>query len=100
MVLSLSRPGWLPIARRRKVSGVQPARAEQQSWISKDLSVHLTGNFAMQSDISHAVTGFKSVLLKPLDPFLKKRNAGVVIPVAVTGGPGHYKVTQDFSHTK
>lgn len=65
-----------------------------------NLSVHLTGNFAMQSDISHAVTGFKSVLLKPLDPFLKKRNAGAVMPVAVTGGPGHYKVTQDFSHTK
>ncbi len=65
-----------------------------------DESAHLTGNLAMQSDISHAVTGFKSVLLKPLDPFMKKRKAGAVIPIAITGGPGHYKISQDFSHLK
>jgi hypothetical protein len=61
---------------------------------------HLTGNLAMQSDISHAATGFKSVLLKPLDPFLKKRKAGAVIPIAVTGGPGHYQISQDLLHMK
>ncbi len=65
-----------------------------------DESAHLTGNLAMQSEISHAVTGFKSVLLKPLDPFMKKRKAGAVIPIAITGGPGHYKISQDFSHMK
>jgi hypothetical protein len=65
-----------------------------------DESAHLIGNLAMQSDISHAATGFKSVLLKPLDPFMKKRKAGAVVPIAITGGPGHYKISQDFSHMK
>lgn len=65
-----------------------------------DETVHLTGNMAMQAGISHAVTGFKSFLLKPLDPFLRKGNVGTVVPIAVVGGPGHYKVTHDFSHKK
>ena len=80
---------------------VAGARATLQGTFNfHDETVHLTGNLAMQSGASHAVTGFKSVLLKPLDPFLKKRHAGAVIPIAVIGGPGHYKVTQDFSHAK
>src|SRR6266567_3842276 len=62
--------------------------------------VHLLGDLKMESDISHAATGFKSFLLKPLAPFFKKRNAGAVIAIAVTGGPGHYQVTQDLGHNK
>jgi hypothetical protein len=62
--------------------------------------VHLVGNLSMESDISHATTGFKSFFLKPLAPFFKKKNKGAVVPVAVTGNPGHYQVTQDLSHTK
>jgi hypothetical protein len=54
----------------------------------------------MQSDISHATTGFKSVLMKPLIPFFKMKNAGAVIPIAITGSPGSYKVTQNLTHTK
>ena len=63
-------------------------------------TVNLTGNLLMQSDISHTSTGFKSVLMKPLIPFFKKKNAGAVIPIAVTGSPGKYKVTQNLAHTK
>jgi hypothetical protein len=65
-----------------------------------DKVVHLVGNLRMDTDISHATTGFKSFLLKPLAPFFKKKNAGALIPVAVTGGPGHYQVTQDIGHRK
>ncbi len=54
----------------------------------------------MDTDISHATTGFKSFLLKPLAPFFKKRNAGAVVPIAITGTPGHYQVTQDITHNK
>jgi hypothetical protein len=54
----------------------------------------------MDTDISHTATGFKSWLLKPLAPFFKKKNGGAVVPIAVTGGPGNYKVTQDLMHTK
>lgn len=65
-----------------------------------DQKVHLTGKLKMDTDISHAATGFKSFLLKPLAPFFAKKNAGAVISIAVTGLPGHYKVSQNITHTK
>jgi len=63
-------------------------------------NVHLTGKLMMKTDISHVTTGFKSAILKPLAPFFKKKQAGAVVSIAVTGGPGHYQVTQNFSHKK
>jgi hypothetical protein len=63
-------------------------------------AVDLTGNLSMQSDISHTTTGFKSLLMKPLIPFFKKKNAGAVIPIAITGGPGKYRVSQNIAHSK
>ena len=62
--------------------------------------VHLTGDLKMDTDISHTATGFKSWLLKPIVPFFKKKNMGAVVPIAVTGTPGSYKVTQDLTHSK
>ena len=62
--------------------------------------VHLVGDLRMDTDISHTSTGFKSFLLKPLAPFFKKKNAGALVPIAVTGGPGHYQVTQNLGHNK
>ena len=70
---------------------------------SYDLSsgnVHLVGSVRMDSDISHVTTGLKSLLLKPLIPFFRKDNAGAVIPIAVTGGPNDYKVSQNLLHKK
>jgi hypothetical protein len=63
-------------------------------------AVHLTGQLKMQADLSHAVTGFKSWLLKPFAPFFRKKNAGAVVSIAVTGRPRHYKVSQNVLHTK
>ncbi len=62
--------------------------------------VHLLGNLRMQADVSHATTGFKSALMKPLIPFFKKHNVGAVVPVAITGAPHHYKVSQNIMHEK
>jgi hypothetical protein len=62
--------------------------------------VHLVGNLRMDTDISHTSTGFKSFLLKPLAPFFKKKQAGALVPIAVTGSPGHYQVSQDLLHKK
>jgi hypothetical protein len=62
--------------------------------------VHLVGSVRMDSDISHVTTGWKSLLLKPLIPFFRKDNAGAVIPIAVTGGPNDYKVSQNLLHKK
>jgi hypothetical protein len=63
-------------------------------------AVHMTGDLKMDADISHAATGFKSVLLKPFAPFFKRKKAGAVVPIAVTGVPSQYKVSQDLLHTK
>ena len=63
-------------------------------------TVDLTGNLRMQSDISHIATGFKSALMKPLIPFFKKKKAGAVIPITITGDHGIYKVTQNLLHRK
>jgi len=59
-------------------------------------TVHLAGDLKMDTDISHTTTGFKSLLLKPLAPFFMKKNAGAMIPIAVMGTPGTYKVQQDL----
>ncbi len=63
-------------------------------------SVHLLGTLRMQSDVSHAATGFKSILLKPLIPFFKKQKAGAVVPILISGKPGSYKVSQDLLGNK
>jgi hypothetical protein len=65
-----------------------------------DGSVHMLGDVSMQSDVSHAATGVKSMLLKPLIPFFKKHHAGAKISIAITGSPHQYKVTQDILHNK
>jgi hypothetical protein len=66
----------------------------------RDGSVQLAGNLRMEANISHAATGFKSMLLKPLIPFFKKKQAGAVVPIAITGKAGAYKVTQNILHGK
>jgi hypothetical protein len=63
-------------------------------------AVHLTGTVATKADLAHDAGGFKSFLLKPLAPFFRKNNAGAVIPIALTGTPGKYKVTQNLGHHK
>lgn len=63
-------------------------------------AAHLTGDMKMDADISHAATGFKSALLKPLAPFFKRKKAGADVPIAVTGVTGQYKIGQDVLHTK
>jgi len=63
-------------------------------------AAHLAGNLRMQSDVSHATTGFKSILLKPLIPFFKKRKAGAVVPILISGKPGSYKVSENLLNGK
>ncbi|MGH9586696.1 MAG: AsmA-like C-terminal region-containing protein [Acidobacteriaceae bacterium] len=80
---------------------VPGAKAKLHGWYNLSSgAVHLDGTMKMKSDISHAETGFKSLLLKPLAPFFKKKKAGAVVPIAITGKPNHYKVSSNFLHQK
>ena len=48
----------------------------------KEFDFH--GKARMQATISHMVTGWKAILLKPVDPFFKKHGAGTELPVKIT----------------
>jgi hypothetical protein len=61
----------------------------------RNQNVKMTGDLQMQADVSHAATGFKSVLLKPFVAFFRKKHAGAVVPIAVSGAPHRYKVSQN-----
>jgi hypothetical protein len=47
--------------------------------------IDLRGKLAIEASLSKAAGGFKSILLVPLNPFFKKRNAGAVLPFHITG---------------
>lgn len=77
------------------------AKAKLRGWYNLSSgAVHLDGTLKMKSDISHAKTGFKALLLKPLAPFFKKKKAGAVVPIAITGRPNHYQATSNLLHQK
>jgi hypothetical protein len=43
------------------------------------------GELRLEARLSQTVTGFKSFLLKVIDPFFRKRGAGAVLPIKVEG---------------
>jgi hypothetical protein len=47
--------------------------------------INLHGTLAMKAELSQTTKGIKSFLLKALDPFFKKKHAGAVVPVKITG---------------
>lgn len=65
-----------------------------------DTRIHLTGRIALQRGISHAVTGWKSWILKPLTPFFRHKDAGAVVPIAITGTAKSPRLSQNLLHDK
>ena len=49
------------------------------------MSIDFHGDLKTEFSISDETTGAKAVLLKPLDPISKRKHAGAIVPVAVTG---------------
>jgi hypothetical protein len=90
------------VVRTQRITFEVPgAEATMHGWYNlRGGAVHMDGTLKMKTDISHATTGFKSVLLKPLAPFFKKKKVGAVVPIAVTGKPKHYQVSSNILHTK
>ncbi len=54
-----------------------------------DETMDLHGDVRVQARLSQMTTGFKSILLKAVDPFFKKDGAGAVIPIKITGTRAH-----------
>jgi hypothetical protein len=51
--------------------------------------IDLRGTLRTDSEPSNATHGIKAMMLKVLDPFFKKRHAGYVMPVKITGTYEH-----------
>jgi hypothetical protein len=47
------------------------------------------GKLMLQAKLSQTTTGAKSFFLKALDPFFKKKNAGTVLQIKITGTKDH-----------
>jgi hypothetical protein len=58
------------------------------------------GKARLDSTLSHMVTGWKSVLLKPVDPFFKKDGAGTELPIKISGNSSELEVSTGFIHRK
>jgi len=43
------------------------------------------GTAQLEAKVSETTTGFKSLLLKAVDPLFKRKNAGAVVPIKITG---------------
>lgn len=47
-----------------------------------------TGELKLDATVSQTTTGFRSVLLRAVDPFFRKRGAGTVLPIRISGSVG------------
>ncbi len=58
------------------------------------------GTARTEAKLSQMTTGFKSVLLKAVDPFFKKNGAGAEIPIKITGTREHPSFGLDLRREK
>jgi len=56
------------------------------------------GTARLDARVSQMVTGWKSWLLKPVDPFFAKDGAGTLVPIKVSGTTSHPDIGLDFGH--
>lgn len=58
------------------------------------------GQARMQAKLSQMTTGFKSLLLKAVDPFFAKQGVGTLVPIRISGTGTSPKIGLDFGHPK
>jgi len=56
------------------------------------------GTARLEATVSQMTTGWKSILLKPVDPFFRKNGAGTEVPISVTGTQSAPHFALDFKH--
>jgi hypothetical protein len=56
------------------------------------------GKAWLDAKISQMTTGWKSILLKPVDPFFSKNGSGTEIPIRITGTESEPHFGLDFGH--
>jgi hypothetical protein len=56
------------------------------------------GKARLDAKVSQMTTGWKSILLKPVDPFFSKDGAGTEVPIRITGTESEPHIGLDFHH--
>ena len=62
--------------------------------------IDLHGTARLEAKLSQTTTGFKSILLKAVDPFFEKKGAGAVLPIKIQGTGDSPSFGLDFRHKK
>jgi AsmA-like C-terminal region len=70
-----------------QVPGASISLSGTYALASSALNFH--GKLRMQASVSQAVGGFKSIFLKPFDALFRKKGAGAVVPIRITGTRQH-----------
>ena len=79
-----------------KIPGTHADMTGQYSLDGKTFDFH--GTLRMDAKLSQMTTGWKSILLKPVDPFFHKNGAGTQIPFKITGTKDEPHFGLDFGH--
>jgi hypothetical protein len=82
---------------RYRVPGADIALNGTYSLDGDELDFH--GTARLQAKVSQMVTGWKSILLKPVDPFFSKNGAGTEVPIEITGTRSDLHFGLDFHHS-
>jgi hypothetical protein len=56
------------------------------------------GTVRLDAKVSQMTTGWKSILLRPVDPFFSKHGAGTEVPIRITGTKSEPHFGLDFGH--
>jgi hypothetical protein len=72
--------------------------ALQGSYTLNGQVLDFTGTARLDAHVSQMVTGWKSWLLKPVDPFFAKDGAGTLVPIRITGTASHPEIGLNFKH--
>jgi hypothetical protein len=56
------------------------------------------GKLKLDAKLSQTMTGWKSILLKPVDPFFHKDGAGTEVPFKISGTRSEPRIGLDFGH--
>jgi hypothetical protein len=79
-----------------KIPGTQVNLTGTYSLDGNEFAFH--GKARMDAKLSHMVTGWKSILLRPADPFFSKNGAGTELPIRITGTKSDPHFGLDFRH--
>jgi len=78
------------------VPGTQVDMKGGYSLDGREFNFH--GKARFDAKLSQMTTGWKSILLKPVDPFFSKNGAGTEVPIKITGTQSEPRFGLDFHH--